>query len=388
MAHGSSTKSMHPVKTKGKAPAALNTPIYETTTFVFDNAEALRQYHGGGTGDYFYSRYENPTVTAVESVLAQLDGSERSLLFASGMAATSTTLLALLRAEDEVVCSAGIYGGTYRFLKEVLPRLGIASRFVRIDSFTDPKVLFSPKTRIVWFESPINPHLRCVDVAAVAAACRANGVVSVLDNTFATPLNQRPFELGVDLAMQSGSKYLGGHSDVTAGVISGPAGLLGPVESMRRALGGVLDPQPAYLLERSLKTLTVRIAAHNANALAVARALEGHPKVKRVDYPGLPSHPDHALASRQMSGFGGMVNIDLRGGERAACQAFDRLQLIRRAASLGGVESLCSLPFLTTHWGHSDAELAEAGVTRGMVRLSIGLEDADDLIADITQAIA
>lgn len=388
MAHGSSTRLMHPVATPDKAPAPLTSPIYETTAFVFDSAEALRRYHAGGSGAFFYSRLGNPTVAAVEQTLADLDGAERSLLFASGMAAASTTLLALLRSGDEVVCSAGIYGGTYRFLDGVLPGLGITPRFASLEALGDPSGLIGPRTKVLWFETPINPHLRCVDVGAVAAACRAHGVVSVLDNTFATPLNQRPFDLGVDLSMQSATKYLGGHSDVTAGVVSGSTRLLEPIEAMRRGLGGVLDPQPAYLLGRSLKTLPVRVAAHNVSALAVARALEGHPRVTRVDYPGLASHPDHALAARQMRGFGGMVSLDLQGGEAAACLAFDRLQVVQRAATLGGVESLCSLPILTTHWGHSEAQKAEAGVTPGMMRFSIGLEDATDLIADITQAIS
>ena len=388
MAHGSSTRLMHPAATAGRAPAPLTPPIYETAAFVFDGAEALRRYHGGGSDAFFYSRYANPTVAAVEQALADLDGAERSLLFASGMAAASTTLLTLLRSGDEVVCSAGIYGGTYRFLDAVLPGLGITPRFASLEALGDPSSLIGQRTKVLWFETPINPHLRCVDVASIAAACRAHEVVSVLDNTFATPINQRPFDLGIDLSMQSATKYLGGHSDVTAGVVSGSAELLERIESMRCGLGGVLDPQPAYLLGRSLKTLPVRIAAHNAGALAVARALEGHPRVARVVYPGLASHPDHALAARQMRGFGGMVSVDVRGGEAAACRAFDRLQVVQRVASLGDVVSLCSLPILTSHWGHSAAQMAEAGVTPGMMRFSIGLEDVDDVIADITQAIA
>ena len=387
MARGSSTRAIHPARPPAEGPASLTPPIYETTTFRFESAAALRRYHAGGSGAYFYSRYENPTVVALESALADLDGAEAALAFASGMAAVSTTLLALAGAGDEVVCSGAVYGGTYRLLRDVLPRFGIAVRFVDLLG-TDPAEAPGPRTRALVFESPINPHLRVVDVAAVAAACRARGVVSLLDNTIATPINQPPFALGVDLSVQSASKFLGGHSDVTAGVVSGSAAQLAPIEQMRRTLGGVLDPQPAYLLDRSLKTLPVRIARQNATAQTVAEALEGHPAVARVLYPGLPSHPEHALAARQMRGFGGLVAVDLKGGDAAAERAFDRFEVVQRAASLGGVESLCSLPILTTHWGHDDAALAEAGVTRGMLRVSIGLEDADDLIADIVQAIA
>jgi cystathionine beta-lyase/cystathionine gamma-synthase len=240
---------------------------------------------------------------------------------------------------------------------------------------------------MVWFESPINPTLRCVDVRAVAAACRAAGVISVADNTFASALNQPVLAMGVDLSMQSATKYLNGHSDVTAGVLSGSQAMLAPIAGLRRLMGGILDPLPAYYLGRGIKTMPLRVAQHNANALAVARALEGHPRITRVYYPGLASHPDHAIAKAQMSGFGGMVTLDVAGGQDAAFAVYDRLEVIQRATSLGGVESICSLPILTSHTGLSDDELAAAGVSRGMIRLSIGLEDADDLIADLRQAL-
>jgi cystathionine beta-lyase/cystathionine gamma-synthase len=383
---GPSTTAIHRGERKpGAAP--LTTPIYETTTFVFENADAVRRYNEGGSAHYLYSRYENPTVVAVEEKLAALDGAEQAVTFGSGMAATSTLLLALLRSGDEVVCSAASYGGTFHLLEDFLPKFGITARFVTLAELETPAQVIGDRTRIVWFESPSNPHLRCADIGAIAAACRQRGVLSVLDNTFAGPINQRPLALGVDLAMQSASKYLNGHSDVTAGVVTGRRELTQPIEMARRKLGGILDPQPAYALGRSLKTLPVRMARHNANGLAVAAALEGHPAIARVFYPGLPSHPDHALAARQMSGFGGMVCIDLKGGEAAACRAYDRLTLVCRAASLGGTESLCSLPILTSHWNYSDEALAASGVTKGMMRFSIGLEDPDDVIADIRQAL-
>ncbi len=385
--HGFSTTLIHSGEGK-PAAASLTTPIYETTTFVFENADAVRRYNEGGSGLYLYSRYENPTVVAVEEKLAAVDGAERALTFGSGMAATSTLLLALLESGDEVVCSAASYGGTYHLLEDFLPKFGIAHRFVTLDEMRTPEKIIGERTRIVWFESPSNPHLRCVDISAIAAACRARNVVSVIDNTFASPINQRPLEMGVDLVMQSATKYLNGHSDVLAGVVSGRQELVHEVEMARRKLGGILDPQPAYALGRALKTLPVRVARHNANGMVVAAALEGHAAVARVYYPGLDSHPDHATAKRQMSGFGGMVCIDLKGGEAAACRAFDRLRLIKRAASLGGAESLCSLPVLTSHWGYSDDALAKSGVTRGMMRLSLGLEDPEDLIADLRQALS
>jgi len=240
---------------------------------------------------------------------------------------------------------------------------------------------------VLWFESPINPTLRCVDVAAIAAACRRRNVISIIDNTFASPINQRPIDLGVDLVMHSVTKYLNGHSDVTAGALAGPGTLMAPIEKARKMLGTILDPQAAYAIGRGLKTLSVRVERHNASGFAVARWLEKDTRVKTVYYPGLESHPDHALAKTQMTGFGGMVCVDLGGGQARAERFFDRLKVFRRAASLGGVESLCSLPLLTSQWGHSDAQLAEAGVTRSMARLSIGLEDQQDLIDDLDQAL-
>ncbi len=368
--------------------APLTTPIYETSTFVFPSARAVQEYQAGRAHAYLYSRYENPTVVGVEAKLARLDGAEASLVFGSGMAATATALFGLLKAGDEVVCSAAVYGGTFHILHDMLSRFGVRHRFVPLESLGDPAAIIGPDTRLVWFESPVNPTLRCVDVATVARGCRSAGVLSVVDNTFASPINQPVLAMGVDLSMQSATKYLGGHSDLTAGVLSGSAALIAQLARARRLLGGILDPQPAFALDKSLKTLPLRVARHNSNALAIAEALEGHPATTAVYYPGLPSHPDHEVARRQMSGYGGMVCLDLAGGQDAAYRAFDRLKVFQRAASLGGVESLCSLPVLTSQYGLTDAELAEAGVTRGMMRLSVGLEDVEDLIADLRQALA
>jgi cystathionine beta-lyase/cystathionine gamma-synthase len=365
----------------------LTTPIYETTTFLFDNAQEVLDYNEGRSSKFLYSRYANPTVLAVEQKIAALEGAEQALVLSSGQAATMTALVALVQSGDEIVCSSAIYGGTFHLISDLLPRFGIRSRFASLDELKQPEAIISPSTKLVWFESPINPTLRCVDIAAIAAACRARGVISVIDNTFASPVNQQPIALGVDLVMHSATKYLNGHSDVTAGALAGSARLIDAALKARKLLGTILDPYPAYALGRGLKTLSVRMERHNANALAVARWLENDRRVQAVYYPGLPSHPDHAIASKQMRGFGGMVCLDLGGDYARAARFFDRLTVFRRAASLGGVESLCSLPVLTSQWGHSEEELARAGVTRGMARLSVGLEDADDLIADLDQAL-
>ena len=367
--------------------APLTTPIYETTTFVFENAQQVRDYNEGRSTKFLYSRYANPTVLAVEAKIAGLEGAVSALVFSSGQAATTTALLALLAAGDEVVCSGAIYGGTLHLISDLLPKFGIRPRFVSIDELRQPESVVSPATKMVWFESPINPTLRCVDIAAVAAACRARGVTSVVDNTFASPINQRPLALGIDVVMHSATKYLNGHSDVTAGVLAGSVEMMEKVLKARKLVGAVLDPYAAYALGRGLKTVAVRVERQNASALTVARELERRGRVERVYYPGLESHPDHAIAKRQMSGFGGMVCLDVGGGYARAARFFDRLQIVKRAASLGGVESLCSLPVLTSQWGHSDEELARAGVTASMARVSIGLEDPEDLLADLEQAL-
>jgi len=384
---GPSTEVIHRGEGGSRAAEPLTLPIYETTTFLFESAAEVRAYAEGRSDKFLYSRYGNPTVQAVEAKLALLERAEAAAVLGSGMAATATVLLALLSAGDEVVCSSAIYGGTLRLLADVLPRFGIEPKFVRPESLTDPATLAGPRTKVVWFESPTNPTLRCVDVAAVARTCREAGCLSILDNTFASPVNQQPLALGVDLVMHSATKYLNGHSDVTAGVIAGTAELVDRVNATRKVLGAVLDPQAAYALGRGLKTLAVRVARHNENAMAVARWLESDTRVARVFYPGLESHPDHRIARAQMSGFGGMVCLELDGGLERAARFFDRLQVFQRAASLGGVESLCSLPVLTSHWGFSEERLRQAGVTAGMARLSVGLEDAEDLIADLDQAL-
>ena len=365
----------------------LTTPIYETTTFVFDSAQQVREYNEGRSDKYLYTRYGNPTVTAVEEKLAKLEGAERAMVLSSGQAATTTALFALLQSGDEIVCSAAIYGGTLHLIAELLSKFGIRCRFVTIEELRRPEAVLAKGTRLLWFESPINPTLRCVDIAAVAAACRERGVISVIDNTFASPVNQRPLALGVDLVMHSATKYLNGHSDVTAGALAGSAELLAPVEKARRMLGTVLDPQPAYALGRGMKTLTVRMERHNANSLAVAQWAASDKRITTVYHPGLPQHPDHEIAKKQMTGFGGMLCIDVGGGYDGVARFFDRLKVFNRAASLGGVESLCSIPVLTSQWGHSEGELRAAGVTHSMARLSVGLEDPDDLIADLDQAL-
>ena len=384
---GPATELIHAGEADLCLAVPLTTPIYETTTFVFDAAQEVLAYNEGRSQKYLYSRYSNPTIVSVEKKLAAIDRAEAALAFSSGMGATTTILMALVKAGEEVVCSSAIYGGTLHLLADLLTNFGVHVRFVSLDQLGRPDDVLSDRTRVLWFESPINPTLRCVDVARVARACRARGVLSVIDNTFASPINQQPLAMGVDLAMQSATKYLNGHSDVTGGAVAGSKDLVDRIGKARRLLGTVMDPYPAYALGRGLKTLPLRVARHNANAQAVAEFLAQDRRVSQVYYPGLASHPDHEIARRQMTGFGGMVCLDLDGRYERAAAVYDRLRIIKRAASLGGVESLISMPVLTSQWGHTDEQLRDAGVTKGMLRMSVGLEDAADLIADLDQAL-
>jgi cystathionine beta-lyase/cystathionine gamma-synthase len=387
MSHKPATDAIHLGEGADHDANPLTLPIYETTTYLFDTAADLLAYQHGKNEQFIYSRYSNPTVVAVEKKLASIEGAEAAILLSSGMAAVTTAIMSVVKAGDEVVCGSAIYGGTLHLLADLLTRFGIRARFVDPAAMSDPAT-YSDATKLAWFESPINPTLRCVDIAAVASACKSRGVISVIDSTFGTPINQRPLELGVDIVMHSATKYLNGHGDITAGVLAGSATLIKECAYARKMVGTVLDPAAAYAVGRGLKTLSARMSVHNANAQALAEWLEKSGKVSRVFYPGLASHPDHAIAKKQMpGGFGGMICIDLDGDYKRAERFYDRLQLFKRAASLGGTESLCSLPVLTSQWGHTDEQLVAAGVTRGMARLSVGIEHVDDLKADLDQAL-
>ena len=381
------TRRPHGLDDALRDTAPLTVPVYGSTTFVFESADVLDAYNRGERPGYLYSRHGNPTVEAAEALLATLEGGESALVTSSGMAAVATALLGTLRAGDELVCSAALYGGTLHLIDTYFSRFGVQVRRASLEELSTPEATLGPSTKMVWFETPINPTLRCVDIRRVTDACRARGVLSAVDSTFASPVNQRPLALGVDLVMHSATKYLNGHNDVTAGALVGTEAAIAPIRTARKLFGTILDPSAAYLLWRGMKTLEVRVARQNATAERVAQWLKSDARVKQVFYPGLSDSPDYAIARSQMSGFGGMVTFDLAGGEETARRVFDRLTVFRRATSLGGVESLCSLPVMTSHYGLTDAALAEAGVTPGMMRLSIGLESADDLIEDLDTAL-
>lgn len=383
---GPGTRAVHGRGERRSGP--LTPPIVQTSTFAFASAAEMRRFLDGDDELFLYTRYANPTVRELEEAIAALEGAEAALALASGMAAMTTALLSLVRAGDEVLGATSLYGGTLRLLTETLPRFGVSSRLVRTEDLPRLDGIAGPTTRAIVLESPTNPTLEIVDLAAAAAAAHRRSLAVVVDNTFASPHLQRPLDLGADLVMHSLTKSLAGHSDLIGGALAGSRERIDAARATMKVLGGCIDPHAAFLALRGVRTLHLRVERQSANALAVARALEGHPRVKRVLYPGLPSHPGHALAARQMSAFGGVVTLVLEGGLEAAERLYDRLSLVARAASLGGVESLASLPVHTSHYGLPPEKLREAGIDPGMVRLSMGVEDPEDLVRDLERALA
>lgn len=383
---GNSTLAIHVGEDKFRISGPVGVPITRTSGFTFATVDEMKRWAEGKSTGYIYTRYGNPTLAVAEAKLAALESGEAAVVTSSGSSAISSALLSQLQAGDELISSAQLYGGSYRLLRDIFPRFGIRVRFVGPD-LAGIERMVSPRTKVLYIETPTNPALRLVDLKKAVDFAREWGIVSIIDNTFATPILQRPLELGFNLVVHSASKYLAGHSDVIAGAVIGSAELLRQVRKYIIYLGGSMDPGVAFLLIRGLKTLDVRVEKQCKTAMAVARFLERHPKVARVSYPGLPSHPDHKLAKKQMKAFGAMMSFDMKNGLRGARQVGDRIHVFLLAASLGGVESLVSLPIYTSHMNMNAEELRQAGVEQGTVRLSIGLEDAEDLIDDLRQAL-
>jgi methionine-gamma-lyase len=367
----------------------VSSPIYQSATFAFDDPADIAAAMAAEAHPEFYGRYATPNTKQVEATIAALEEGEAALAVASGMAAVSLVLLTFLQAGDHVVAQQTLYPTTYKILAHKLPAWGIETTFVEQTETAAFAAAVQPNTKLIYVESPANPTLSLTDLSAVAQLAQAHQALSVADNTFATPYNQRPLLHDFDLVLHSATKYLAGHSDVVAGVVVGRAAQITALWENHVLLGGVLHPFEAWLLERGLKTFGLRMRGHNENGLAVAEFLDRHPAVREVYYPGLPSHPQHELACRQMpGGFSGMVCFDLHGGRAAGFQLLSRLRLIKLAVSLGGVHSLITHPASTISTVQSDAEIAASGVMPGLVRLSVGLEDATDLIADLEQALA
>jgi cystathionine beta-lyase/cystathionine gamma-synthase len=367
-----------------KKNGPLSTPIYQTSTFeVTDNEEQLRVT----PTDQFYTRYGNPTNTVAEKAIAELEGVDAALLFSAGMCAITTTVLALLKSGDHVVAQRDIYGGASKFFGQWLPKLGIETTFVDTNDFEQHARAIRPNTRLLYLESPTNPTLRVVDLRKAAAVAKERGLISMIDSTFATPINTRPAEFGIDLVMHSGTKFFAGHSDLICGAIAGRADLIAKIHETRTILGGVMDPHAAWLLLRGIRTLAVRVQRQNDSALRIARFLATHPKVRRVYYPLLENHPERAVAAEQMKGGGGVLSFEVEGTGDDARRVSEALRLFTLAPSLGGVDSLVCIPVLTSHAMIGSEQRAKMGITEQLVRLSTGIENVDDLIADVEQAL-
>lgn len=375
---GLSTRAVH-AGSPGPVPGGpVVMPIHQTSTFFSDPDD---------TGDVRYTRYgNNPNHLAVAEKIAALEGAEDAVLVGSGNAACAMAILSCVAAGDRIVAQEALYGGTLRILNRELPRLGINVTYAPVDG--DWAAALEQPAAALLMEVPVNPTLRIPDIQAAAAAAHRAGVPLIVDATFATPANFRPLEFGADLVFHSATKYLGGHSDLSAGVVAGRRHRVAPVLELVKSFGPVLDPHAVWLLERGVKTLAVRMARHNANGLEIARWLEQHPQVERVHYPGLESHADHERATSLMSGFGGVVSFVVRGGDEAALRLTRALRVMCVAPSLGGVESLVSMPRFTSHASLSREQRHAAGIDDGFIRLALGIEDASDLVADLDQALA
>jgi len=381
------TKAVHAGEKRDPSTGAVVTPIYETSVFAFSNTKELIDVMGEKTEGYIYTRYGNPTVTTVERKMAELEGTEDAAVFSSGMAAIATTIFTLVSSGDHIVSSRDLYGGTLAFFKDVLPKFGVEVSLVEATNFDEMKLAIRKNTKVIYAETPTNPTLKLVDVSKVAKLGKKKGITVVVDSTFASPYNLKPIQFGVDIVVHSATKYLGGHNDVTAGMVGGPESFVQKLKEMRKHLGGTLDPFAAWLLLRGLKTLGLRMERHNFNGVRVARYLEKHPKVKRVYYPGLPGHPQHSIAKRQMKGFGGVVSFEIDGDFETTMKFVDNLKLCYLAASLGGAETLATQPVTCSHYFVSAEDRKKAGITDQLVRLALGIEDPEDIIADLEQAL-
>ncbi|HHZ09715.1 MAG TPA: methionine gamma-lyase [Rhizobiales bacterium] len=386
---GFSTRAIHHGYDPMANDGALTPPLHLTSTFAFDTVEAGAAIFAGERPGHIYSRISNPTLDLLERRCADLEGAEAGLALASGMGAITSVLWTFLSPGDEIVTDTTLYGCTFAYMRHGLSRFGVT---ITHADLTDPAVLekaMSDRTRMVYFETPANPNMRLVDIAAVAAIAKARGALTVVDNTYATPVLTRPIEHGADIVVHSATKYMGGHGDLVGGIAVGSAEHIAQVRTvgMKDMTGAVMAPFNAMLVLRGLKTLALRVERHCQSAREVARFLEAHPAVGAVHYPGLPSFPQHELAARQMPGFGAMIAFELKGGFSAGCRMMNRLGLIRRAVSLGDAESLVQHPASMTHSTYTPEERAAHGISEGLIRLSVGLEDLPDILADLEAAL-
>ena len=384
---GASTCAVHAGSSDDPRTGAVGTPIYQSSTFLLEDDQYNSIHDGYARDRFIYARYGNPSQWAVQQKLAALEGAESAIVFSSGMAAITTAVLSFMDKGAHVVASKELYGGTYNLFNQELPSLDMSATLVDPRDFDAIEAAIQPNTQILYFEAITNPLLTVVDIPKIVEIAKKHSLRVIIDATFATPIGLRCLELGVDIVVHSASKYLNGHSDLIAGVVLGSRKLIDQVWPRMLTYGGSLDPHACFLLERGLKTLAIRMKAHQDSAFALATYLEQHPAIERVFYPLLPSHPDHAIAQRLLDNATGNVTFVVRGGDGAALALLKTLRLPKQATSLGGVESLISLPFNSSQAGFTQQQRVEMGILPGTVRLSVGIEDATDLIADFKQAL-
>jgi len=385
---GLSTRCIHAGDTLDER-GGMFTPLYNHSTFGFPDTQSVLDVVEGRVEGSLYTRYGlNPTIQSLEKKLAAIERGEAAWVFSSGMAAESATFLAHCKSGDHIICIGDVYGGTYELLDTNLPGLGITTTFILGNEVNKLSDFIKNNTRIIFFETPTNPSMEVLDIAAIAMVAKKHDVLTVVDNTFATPVNQKPLALNADLVVHSATKYLGGHSDLTGGAVIGPTELLKPIWVWRKNLGQMMAPEVAYLLARSLRTLVVRVNAHNAAAQILAERLVDHPRINKVNYPGLPDFIGYNTAKNQMREFGGMISFVINGNAKETADVVDRLKLFTIAPSLGSVESLVTQPITTTHFNLIPEERAKRGIVDSMVRISVGLEDVEDLWADLKQALS
>lgn len=385
---GRATSSVHGGELRQQEANAITTPIYQTSTFWFQNSQEVIDYQEGKTDREEYGRYGNPTWRAVERKLSELEGGEESILFASGMCAATTTFLALLPSGSHMIVTNDCYRRTRQFIEEYLHRMGVEVSIIEPSNLSAFEAAIRDNTVLFFTESPTNPYLRVTDVSAFAEVAHAHDVKLIMDSTFATPVNHRTLEEGADLVIHSATKYLAGHNDLLAGTVTGAREIVEPIRKALGVLGGIIDSHGAWLLLRGLKTLSLRMERHNSNGAAMARFLENHPKIRKVWYPGLESHPDHEIAKRSMSGYGGVVTFEIEADLEGAMRFIDATRIPYQAPSLGGVESLIELPVTMSYWDYKPEERESWGITDSLVRLACGIEAEEDLINDIDQALA
>ena len=384
---GESTRAVHAGEREQRESSSLTTPIHQTSTFWFEKTEELRAYAEGRLIRDEYGRYSNPTWRAVERKICALEGAEEAVLFASGMCAATTTFLAMVPRGGHIVVTRDCYRRTRQFIDQYLAKLDVEATVIEPANTVQLKAAIRDETCLFFSESPTNPYLRVIDLPEAARVAHERGVKVIIDSTLASPMNYQPLADGADLVIHSATKYLGGHNDLLAGVVAGPAEVVQPIRAAVGVLGGVIDAHAAYLLLRGIKTLGIRMERHNENGIRVARWLEAHPKIQKVWYPGLESHPDYAVATRLMKGFAGVVTFAIESDLEGTIRFTDRCRIPYLAPSLGGVESLIEMPALMSYWDYSKEDRERFGITDNLVRLACGIEDTDDLIADLEQAL-